>query len=162
LADQARFRINLSQREFEVEGSETFVAHWTDRLEDILGLFGPAAAMAEHRPGPPSGPDTPDLGPFGAFIQRLSNNASEVDRMLAAGFWLQHRSTDDAFATGEASRLLSDHGVRIGNPSQCVRQSLMARRVFLVQKGRYRISQQGRAYLERQVGQVPEPAPSPP
>ena len=52
----------------------------------------------------------------------------------------------------EAAGFAKEHGVRLGNPSQCVRQSLMAKRLFMVQKGRYRVSQQGRAYLRQLMG----------
>ena len=69
--------------------------------------------------------------------------------MLAAGFYLQQLSTDDSFATGDANKRLAEHGIKIGNASQCVRQSLTARRVFSVQRGRFRVSQQGRAYLRQ-------------
>ena len=65
--------------------------------------------------------------------------------MLAAGFYVQVTSADDAFATGDANRRLTEQGIKLGNPSQCVKQSLLAKRVFLVSKGRYRVSQPGRA-----------------
>jgi hypothetical protein len=148
--DRARFRINLSQRELEVEGSEAFVAGWAERFDELLG-GGPG--MERDSVGEPAVPMArEDLGPFGQYVQRLPRAATEVDRILAAGWWIQHRAQDDAFATGDASRLLAEHGIRIGNPSQAVRQSLMAKRVFLVQKGRYRVSQQGRHYLDRLIG----------
>jgi hypothetical protein len=156
LEDRARVKINLAEREIEIEGSEAFVGRWSERLEDMLALLGQTGAPPLPEP-PESAADRPpageaELGPFGAFIQRLPNAATEVDKMLAAGFWSQGQSADQAFATSEASRLLAEHGVRIGNPSQCVRQSLMARRVFMVQKGRYRISQQGRGHLRQLMG----------
>jgi hypothetical protein len=52
--------------------------------------------------------------------------------VLAAGYYLQQLSGDDSFATGDANKRLAEHGIKIGNPSQCVRQSLTARRVFAV------------------------------
>ena len=33
---RARLRINLAQREFEVEGSESFVAAYAERLDQLL------------------------------------------------------------------------------------------------------------------------------
>ena len=59
---------------------------------------------------------------------------------------------DDAFATGDANRRLTEQGIKLGNPSQCVKQSLLAKRVFLVSKGRYRVSQPGRAHLRQLLG----------
>lgn len=159
----ARLRVNLSEREFEIEGSEAFVERLAQHLEAVMAEFGspagdpppaaPAEVRAENRsepaPGLPGG-----LGTFGEFLHHLPGGATEVDKMLAAGFWVQQASHDDAFATGDASRRLSEHGVRLGNPSQCVKQSLLAKRVFMVQRGRYRVSQTGRAHLRQLMGEV--------
>ncbi|MDX6749460.1 hypothetical protein SH611_06550 [Geminicoccaceae bacterium 1502E] len=155
---QARLRVNLTEREYEIEGSEAFVERLAERLEAVMAELeaasaDPAApatapeARAEERAGD-------GLGPFGEFIHHLPSAATEVDKMLAAGFYVQRQSHDDAFATGDASRKLSEHGVRLGNPSQCVKQSLLAKRLFMVQRGRYRISQTGRAHLRQLMGVV--------
>lgn len=148
----ARIRVSLAQREVEIEGSEGFVERHLGRLDELLERLAvepPPPAAAEPAGGREA---VADLGPFGAFVQHLPNAATEVDRMLAAGFWAQGRSADDAFATAEASRLLAEHGVKIGNPSQCVRQALMAKRVFMTQKGRYRVAQPGRTHLRQLMG----------
>ncbi|MEO1018245.1 MAG: hypothetical protein AAFY56_11200 [Pseudomonadota bacterium] len=145
-----RIRINLSQREFEIEGSEDFVRGYQSRIDAFF------EAIDATRPSPP--PDTPgetvpaaqsDLGAFGEYIQRLPSSATDVDRMLAAGYFVQRESADDAFATAEANRRLAEYGIKIGNPSQCVKQSLMAKRLFMVQRNRYRVSQFGRVYLRQ-------------
>jgi hypothetical protein len=155
LTERSRFRISLSQREVEIEGSEAFVERHAERIEELLALFD---GGGDVQPAAPAVAESPaaavPLGPFGEFIQRLPSAATEVDRMLAAGFWVQNHSNDDAFATGDASRLLAEHGHRIGNPSQCVRQSLMAKRVFIIARGRYRVSQGGRAHLRQLMGPV--------
>ena len=36
-AQRAKLRINLAQREFEVEGSENFVRAYAERLDQLLG-----------------------------------------------------------------------------------------------------------------------------
>jgi hypothetical protein len=153
LDDTARVRLDFGQRAFEVEGREAFVREMVDRLEETLHLLGstPEAAPAEEEPAEPQGHGGA-LGSFGEFIQRLPPSATEVDRMLAAGYWVQRQSSDDAFATGDANRRLSEQGVKLGNPSQCVRQSLNGRRVFATQRGRFRVSQLGRQYLRQLIG----------
>jgi hypothetical protein len=153
LSDHARLKISLSQREIEIEGSEAFVEGWAERLAELIAYFPagngtePNATIPAETPAKPS-----ELGAFGEFIQQLPNAATEVDKMLAAGLWVQRQSVDDAFSTGDASRHLTEHGIRVGNPSQCVRQSLMAKRLFMLQRGRYRISQQGLTYLRQIIG----------
>ena len=53
--------------------------------------------------------------------------------------------------TGEANALLTEQGVKVGNPSQCVKQNLTAKRVFK-HLGRYRVSQTGLEYLRQMLG----------
>lgn len=163
MGERTRVRINLAQAEIEVEGSESFVLSFRPRLEALLDRLprepAPAAESApEPTPArPPAATARAELGPLGEFLHHLPPSATEVDRMLAAGYYLQQLSTDDSFATGDANKRLAEHGVKIGNPSQCVRQSLTARRVFAVTRGRFRVSQTGRAYLRQLTnGAVPE------
>ncbi len=160
--ERARIRINLSQGELEVEGSEAFVERWTYPLRTLLDRLlegGPAAVPATSGAALPlrATAESSPLGSFGEFVHHLPSGATEVDRMLAAGFWCQQHNPDRAFTTAEASRRLAEHGFRIGNPSQCVRQSIMAKRVFVVQKGRYRVSHHGKHYLRQLMGEVIPP-----
>jgi hypothetical protein len=153
LDQRGRLRINLSQREFEVEGSEEFVRGFVDRVQELLDLFDlppPVAAVACDKAQATEANTT--LGTFGEFILSLPSSSTDVDKMLAAGFYVQVTSPDDAFATGDANRRLTEQGIKLGNPSQCVKQSLLAKRVFLVSKGRYRVSQPGRAHLRQLLG----------
>lgn len=148
---QARLRINLTQREFEIEGSEEFIKQYQPRIDALFEAIETGMAMAPE-PAPMAADvdvKTGDLGPFGEYIQRLPGSATDVDRMLAAGYFVQRESADDAFATADANRRLAEYGIKIGNPSQCVKQSLMAKRLFMVQRNRYRISQFGRVYLRQ-------------
>ena len=163
MGERTRVRINLAQAEIEVEGSESFVLSFRPQLEAMLDRLPrePAAATPTAiTPGtaqPPAAPARTELGSFGEFLHHLPASATEVDRVLAAGYYLQQLSGDDSFATGDANKRLAEHGIKIGNPSQCVRQSLTARRVFAVARGRFRVSQTGRAYLRQLTnGAVPE------
>lgn len=157
VSERARVRINLAQRELEVEGPEAFVDRWAERIEGLLEGLEAVAVV----PPPPEAAADPggraQLGSFGEFLQLVPSNATETDKILAAGYFIQQQAPDDAFSTGEASRKLTDHGVKVGNPSQCVRQCLAAKRVFMVLRGRYRVSQGGRGHLRRLLGEtIPE------
>ena len=154
---RGRVRINLTQREFEVEGSEEFVRGFANRIGELLDLLDVAplpVATAPVGEAAVPGQDAAGLGTFGEFLLRLPSAATDVDKMLAAGFFVQATSADDAFTTADANRRLTEQGIKLGNPSQCVKQSLLAKRVFLVSKGRYRVSQQGRAHLRQLLGPV--------
>ncbi|MEZ5845244.1 MAG: hypothetical protein R3C70_00700 [Geminicoccaceae bacterium] len=158
--DRVRLRIDLGGREIEIEGPESFVEKYATRLEEMMDRLLQDAVAGEMLPAetPAAPPDTGseepkrDLGPLGAFLHHLPNSATEVDKMLAAGFYLEQKSPDGTFVTADANRRLAEHGIRIGNASQCVRQSLMAKRVFTFARGRYKVSQDGRRYLDRLMG----------
>ncbi len=152
MEERARIRISLDQREIEIEGSESFLRRYEHQIETFLERLREDAPQRPAAPAPASA--TAGLGSFGEFIQHLPSSSTDVDKMLAAGFHVQENSPDRTFSTAEASRRLVDHGFKIGNPSQCVRQSLQAKRVFVVQRGRYRVSQIGRHHLRQLMGEV--------
>ncbi|WGF88746.1 hypothetical protein [Marinivivus vitaminiproducens] len=161
MTERARIRVNLSQREIEVEGSEEFVRAYAERIEGLLEVFdaepSPPPALALPAPsastaGTASQTGRPDLGTFGAFVQHMPKSGTDVDKMLAAGYYAQTRNGDNAFGTGDANKLLAEQGVKVGNPSQCVKQNLVAKRVFVTQRGRYRVAQIGVDYLRQMMG----------
>ena len=154
---RARLRINLSQREFEVEGSESFVSAYAERFDAWLAGMSEAfepAPLPAPAPEPiapsPRAPAAPAQS-FGELLHRLPRAASDVDRILTAGYFAHQRSADRSFSTGEANALLTEQGVKVGNPSQCVRQNLIAKRVFK-HLGRYRVSQTGLDHLRQMLG----------
>jgi hypothetical protein len=152
-AQRAKLRINLAQREFEVEGSESFVRTYAEQLDQLLARLTeqPAAVSRVRAPASADDDALPDTATFGELLQRLPRTATDVDRMLVAGYFAQQRGAENAFATGEANTLLTEQGVKVGNPSQCVKQNLLAKRVFKHQ-GRYRVSQIGLDHLRQLVG----------
>ncbi|MGI9510607.1 MAG: hypothetical protein ACR2QJ_14800 [Geminicoccaceae bacterium] len=159
---RTRLKINLSQGEFEVEGSEAFVNRYIERIDALF-------ANLEHgttakRPPPPTAPaitrpgngelatsEAPDN--IGEWLEHMPRSSTDVDRMLLAGYFAQLRSGDQSFGTGEANTLLTDQGIKVGNPSQCVKQNLVAKRVFKHQR-RYRVSQTGLDQLRQLLGPV--------
>lgn len=142
-----RLRINLSAREFEVEGSETFVRGWAERFDELLKRLDEPLPRTKPAELATSGPHET----FGEVLHRLPRTVTDVDRILVAGHFAQSQRADRSFATGEASALLAEQGIKVGNPSQCVKQNLIARRIFK-HEGRYRVAQQGLDHLRRLLG----------
>lgn len=151
--ERARLRVNLAQSEFEVEGSEAFVRAYAERFDALLdrlnGQGPPAPARAAAAPALPDKPVGAES--LGELLHHLPRSATDVDRMLVAGYVAQSRASDKAFSTGEANALLTEQGVKIGNPSQSVKQNVVARRVFRHQR-RYRVSQIGVDHLRQLLG----------
>lgn len=146
-----KLRINLAQRELEIEGDDAFIDRHIDKFD---ALFEQLERLA---PAPIQAPTLEDARPiggttFGEFLHALPATASDVDRMLMSGWFVQRLNADKTFNTGDANRLLAEQGVKIGNPSQSVKQNLTAKRAFSVTKGRYRVSQTGTQHLNQLTG----------
>ncbi len=154
MSERTRLRVNLAQSEFEVEGSEAFVRSYAERFDALLDRLGSAQPVEPTgNPAPlPSAPALPVTDrSLGELLHHLPRSATDVDRMLLAGHFAQSRFADASFSTGEANTLLTEQGVKIGNPSQSVKQNLVAKRVFRHQR-RYRVSQIGIDYLVQLLG----------
>ncbi len=159
MSERARLRVNLAQSEFEVEGSEAFLRTYAERFDALLDRLGDRpqpddAPTAGTPPPPPAATLSIDTTSLGELLHRLPRSATDVDRMLLAGHLAQSRSAANAFSTGEANTLLTEQGVKIGNPSQSVKQNVIARRVFRHQR-RYRVSQIGLDHLAHLLRPAP-------
>jgi len=175
---RTRLKINLSQGEFEVEGSEAFVERYAERIDALFEDLQngrteapalPAATVIDSSAATPSravngGAAVPSsLGAaagapaapshLGEWLEHMPRSATDVDRLLLAGYYAQLRSGDQCFGTGEANALLTDQGIKVGNPSQCVKQNLVAKRVFKHHR-RYRVSQTGLDQLRQLLGPI--------
>ena len=157
---RARLKINLSEGEFEVEGSEAFVERYAARIDALFGTL--ETRRSKQEPAITAVPETgggnghasndaPEN--IGEWLEHMPRSATDVDRMLLAGYFAQIRSSDQSFGTGEANTLLTDQGIKVGNPSQCVKQNLVAKRVFRHQR-RYRVSQTGLDQLRQLLGPI--------
>jgi hypothetical protein len=152
-------RLNFTQREIAVEGSPAKVAEWFDRFQPFVDAFAMAPQASSLRPADPlNGEAAPSVGggsasataeiPFGEYLHRFRDEITDVDRVLIAGHYIQLNSSERAFETGQANQLLKDQGIKVGNASECVRRNLMAKRIFALTKGNFRLSTDGFNYLK--------------
>ena len=153
MENSARIRINLSSKEFEVEGSEQFVKEYAKIIETLL------SALASSKPLTPILSETGDIPPsggpsntgipttFGEYLHSFPSSTTDVERMLIAGYYIQSQSTDNSFTTAAASELLREQGIKPANPADCVSKNKTAKRVFTVTKGKFRVSQTGVTHI---------------
>lgn len=143
-----RIRVSLSAGELEVEGSDEFISKYGDSIDIVLQRLQEGKTLpaldGNSSAGQTSNPKKP--GEFGEALQAFSSSANDTDRMLLAGSFAQASSSDNAFVTGEAAKLLIEQGIKPGNPSQCMTNNLKAKRVFKV-GSKYRVSKQGEDHL---------------
>jgi len=171
---RTRLKINLSQGEFEVEGSEAFVERYAQRIDalftnlearrdvettsterptTVTGLPIGTSVASETSGGGGAAGNGQAPEHLGEWLEHMPRSATDVDRMLLSGYYAQLRSADQCFGTGEANALLTDQGIKVGNPSQCIKQNLVAKRVFKHHR-RYRVSQTGLDQLRQLLGPI--------
>jgi len=151
-----RIKLSVGSTELEVEGPESFVKPYADKvgaaLEAILAQ-APAAAVAEAPGvGAPATADTEVPASFGECYGRVARDALQRDKILAAAYWVQSNSAHGAFATQEASELLREQGVKLGNASDCVKQNVREGRTFKHGKGTYRLTETGAEEARKLLG----------
>lgn len=162
---RTRLKINLSQGEFEVEGSEAFVERYAQRIDALFAGLEDRRTEAQTLPVTNASSTSPPKPPvngaadaalpehLGEWLEHMPRSATDVDRILLSGYYAQLRSSDQCFGTGEANALLTDQGIKVGNPSQCIKQNLVAKRVFKHHR-RYRVSQTGLDQLRQLLGPI--------
>jgi hypothetical protein len=148
---EAKVRISYGTNEVEIEGSEVFVREQLDNLDSLLGLFAPNDDFGDEgheTPTPDSMPDTPKSTSgmpetFGEYLNQFKKAINQEEQMLIAGYFVQKKSADNGYSTKEANDLLKEQGIKVGNAAQAVTVAKNAKRVFAVQRGKFRVSQPG-------------------
>jgi hypothetical protein len=155
MTQEARIRVSLSAGDLEVQGSEAFVERYGDAIQDLLVRLkdhrAPQAATQAPRGAGSKEETTAEKREFGEVLHALPNKVSGSDQMLVAGWYAQDASADSTFSTGDANQLLLGQGVKIANPSQSLKNSIAAKRVFKV-GSRYRVSKTGEQHLQSLIG----------
>jgi hypothetical protein len=138
----ARVRINLAAQEVEIAGPQSFVESFSETVTRLIGEIGSAEPRRPQLDGPTREHDVPTHEGFGEALLRLSRSATDTDKILVAGYFAQEAVPNKTFSTSEANRLLTEQGIKLSNPSQSLKNNIVAKRVFKHQ-GKYRLSQQG-------------------
>lgn len=160
MTSDGRVRISLSTGELEIEGSSEFVASYDDAIKDMLERLAnepvsalsmsgaqTASATDENQAG---GVPSQGFGPrsdhreFGEVLHELPSNATGTDQILVAAWYV---GGDEPVSTADAHKLLIEHGVKLSNAAQCMRQNLSSKRVFK-SGNKWRISKPGKEYLK--------------
>ncbi len=147
MESENKVRINLTTREFEVFGSEKFVNSYADKVEELYSMLK-TAIPPKRSNGTAAIENILDENEsssmeFGEMLHKLTDSATDADKMLLAGWSIQSQSSDNSFNTKEANDLLKDQGVKLVNAAQAVKSNTDKKRVFVLQKGRFRVSKLG-------------------
>lgn len=153
-----KVRISLGSGELEVEGTEAFVAQYEDDIRLLLTkLKEDKVAFRSHQGADVQPSRRSTTGPihdgseFGEVLHALPKSATGSDQILVAGSFVARSATDQTFSTTEANKLLIEQGIKLSNPSQSLKNNLVAKRVFKV-GSRFRVSQTGEQHIRGLVG----------
>jgi len=164
MENKAKIRINLNLREFEIEGSETFINSYFAKIESFLEILktappitpepkahhkekdGAEAKTAKattfHKGNSDSVPET-----FGEYYHEMPKKSKEADKILLAGHFIQSKSDDNLFSTREANASLLEQGVKLSNPTVFVGQCEKAKHIIKISKGIFRVSKTGLEHI---------------
>lgn len=155
MEQNSKFRINLSTKEIEIEGSEDFVKGYIERLEHFVSIFqAKSVSSANNTPTSEKKfeelPKSKEVSPasFGEYLQTFPPNLTNVDKILIAGYYEQNQSEENIFTTSSAHELLKEQGIRLTNPSDSINSNRKAQRVIVIKKGKYRLSPKGVEYIK--------------
>lgn len=147
-----RVRVNRAAGELEVEGTETQVAEWWEKLWPQLVEMPPPQTIPKKSKQPlaltASGGnrDMPEI--FGEYYAEFRSDITDVDKILIAGSFVQARDAERVFTTKTANQLLLDQNIKVGNASESVRRLTQTKRAFVVSDGRFRVSANGLEHLK--------------
>ncbi len=88
---------------------------------------------------------------FATLLKKLPEKVSDVDRLLVAGYYVQSASGDHHFTTRDANKLLEAAGAKIRNAAQAAKANIGAKRLVKVDRGRFRFTDEGLAYVKSLV-----------
>ena len=150
MTTNATIRVNFQSREFEVSGSEQFVRDHLKELWELVDTEKPRSTLdhgdtsAQDR-NPPTTDGLP--AEFGEYYHCFACDLTDNDKVLIGAAYLQYHDDDNQFSTHAINDLLRAHGIKISNPSLCVKRSVANRRVFSLTKRSFRVAELGRTHL---------------
>jgi len=147
-----RLSFNLTTREIEIEGSESFVREYFEKYKDIIDTqlknSSPSNTSSEVRKKEeilPSDYEFPSS--FGEYLHTFKSPLKHVDEILIAGYFVQKNSEDKAFTTEAANKLLIEQGIKLANAADSVNSNKGSKRIFVKTKGVFQVSKTGEEYI---------------
>jgi len=167
-----RIRVNLADREIEIQGTEEFVERHMGRVDEIFdsvrSTTGSTAEEVEGSAGSTqsrfaSSEDKPIVPEyFGQWLHRFRGaDLTESDQALIAGYFVQRRSEEEDFMTGEVTETLDEAGIELSNTSRSIRQISDDGKAYPTRKDgryqRYSVSPEGIDYLKSLLQEPVQP-----
>jgi hypothetical protein len=161
---EARIRIDFSQGELEIEGTESFVERHLDLIKELDAPFrkernsSTVSDSREECRNPSSHlhvgsglPEVPEY--FGEWFHFFTHNdLTQVEEALIAGYYIQRCTEERDFSTSDIGEALDEVDVSLTNTSQSIKNLVNGDRAYKTHqengKQYYKVSREGREYLQ--------------
>jgi hypothetical protein len=148
-------RINLEQREFEVQGDANYIdqkfgkdiqeyislikGQKQEKLKESIPKGNLTNDLPTNEGGTPS--ELPDS--FGEYLNKFPKGLTSVDKLLIACYFVQSTSKDKSFTVSDASDLLIEQGVKLSNASAFNKSNKNTGKIFILSGKNFRVSESG-------------------
>ena len=166
--NNTRARINLQVGEFEFEGSQEFVENQLENLDSLVELMAELRDVAldddvdipeldangeENSGGGSTAPEDLSMpSSFGEWMHKFRDDVNNTDKALITAYFVQKQSAEDDFKTREVNKSLTEHGIKLGNPSETLKRLIGKKSLFQTRKNGavkfFRVSQDGLKHLK--------------
>ncbi len=163
--ETARFKLNLITGEVEIEGSEEFVERQIQQLETVIETVrlrtqqreeGSEGVQDEARESSTShqftSKEEQPPASFGEWMNNFRADITDLDKALITARYVQSHSPENDFKTSEVNNSLKDHGIKLSNPSVCLKRLDGKKLIFQTRKVGslkfMRVSIDGQKHLE--------------
>lgn len=140
----AKINLKIGQIEISIEGPSEFVSSQYDKVEAHLKTYSEMSSKIvppkdDTPPEDQSNQDTkqqqqsnsnglPET--FGEWLNVIPKETSDTDKAILAGYFTQITSATKTFRAREVTKLLKEHSIKLSNPSQFLKTSVDAKKIF--------------------------------
>lgn len=162
--NRVRIRFAWDTCEFEIEGPQQYVDTYSDTIRAFTEILKSSANSHTDKSTTPSGkqisifeqpsapvkanPDGLEIpASFGELYYKVPKTINKTDIVLLASYFVQSQNNENTFTTREVNKLLRDHGIDLTNTAHFNKLNQDYKKVFMVRKGLYRVSEEGVKHL---------------
>ncbi|AYV57679.1 hypothetical protein EFP84_18720 [Leptospira kmetyi] len=160
--ESTKFKISCDLGIIEFEGSESFVEKHIKKVDEYLKTMSIAESSEKSRANatPKDGKQgsTPLKGSilvpeiFGEWLNKFPKEILDLDKALITAYFVQKQSGQNEFKTSDVNKFLTEHGIKLSNPSRDLKNLSTKKYMFQVRKdGKLsfkRVSVEGENYLK--------------
>jgi hypothetical protein len=154
MENHTKLYINIKSGEVSIEGSEDFVAKQMANLADIVSLIQIEPSADDNAQGDTDISEedvaaeveaaivqsssangelaVPDV--FGQWLQMFKDDINDQDKALITAYYVQQDSEGNDFKTSQINKSLKDHGIKLANTSQTLKQIERKKLIFQTRK----------------------------